>query len=260
MRGRHGLFACCLSALLLAPLSAEAQPLAPPPPMTMPGAPDAHQAETTRRLDEAEQKDSGRNFELVWIDAQAGGAYIDMAQLSSSSFELEKTTAAGPAFSVGAGARFVLFVLGARARYNMLSSFDMWQINGEAGLKLPVSSLDILIGVHGGYSFVGRLDQANLATNTGTPTSADAVSIRGFNAGLDVAIDYYLTPLFSIGAGLLGDVLFLKRPPAALPAGFASLPAERQAAIKGDPLYERSGSSAGLQLAGGLRLGLHFGL
>jgi hypothetical protein len=52
----------------------------------------------------------------------------------------------------------------------------------------------------------------------------------------------------------------LKRPPVGLPAGFDKLPAEQQAAVKNDPLYEKSGTSAGLQIAGGLRLGLHLGL
>lgn len=228
-----------------------------------PGSPLAdpqEEGETTRRLDEAEQKDSGRNFELFWLDGSIGGSYVNMAQFSSETLQIEKTSAGGPAFSLGAGLRFVILVLGARLRHNALSSFNMWQINAEAGLKIPTSSFDILFGLHGGYSFVGRLGDAGLATNTNTPASTDAVSIRGFNAGVDVAFDYYVSPLFSVGAGILGDFLFLNRPPIDKPAGFASLPPEQQAAINDDPLYQKSGTSAGLQLAGGLRLGLHFGL
>ena len=180
-----------------------------------------------------------------------------MAQFSSDQFAVKKTSAGGPAFSIGAGLRLVVFVVGARLRYNALSSFNLVQINGEVGLKLPISSVDILIGLHGGYSFVGRLGDANEATSTSTPTSNDAVSIRGFNRGLEFAVDYYVTSLFSVGVGAIGDFLLLNRPPVPIPA---NVPAEQQAAIKADPLYQKSGTSAGLEVGGMLRLGIHLGL
>lgn len=227
---------------------------------TTPATETQEHSATTRKLDEAERKDSGRNFELVWVDGSIGGSYIDLRQFSSETLQLENASSAGPAFSLGAGVRFVVLVLGARVRHNALSSFNMWQINGEAGLKLPIRSFDLLFGVHGGYSFVGRLGDAGLATNTNTPVATDAVAVRGFNAGVDVALDYYITPLLSVGVGILGDFLFLNRPPVEKPANFGSLPADQQQAITSDPIYAKSGSAAGLQLAGGLRLGLHFGL
>jgi hypothetical protein len=218
------------------------------------------QTDTTKKLDEAEQKDSGRNFELFWLDGQIGGSYINMAQFDATDLQVKNASAGGPAFAVGAGVRFVILVLGARLRHHALSSFNMWQINAEAGLKIPISSTDILFGLHGGYSFVGRLGDAGLATNTSTPASTDAVSIRGFNGGLDVAFDYYVSPLFSVGAGILGDFLFLNRPPVDKPANFNQLDPVAQKAITDDPTYQKSGTSAGLQLMGALRLGLHFGL
>lgn len=249
---------------------AQNQPLTAPAPMdpNAPGSPAAPQGSytdssyhtTTARLDEAEREDSKRKFEVFWIDAHLGGSYIDMRQLSDSDLRIEKASAGGPAFSLGAGARFLVLVVGARARYNALSSFNMWQLNGEVGLKLPISAIDFLIGVHGGYSFVGSLGDAALATNTNVPTAADQVKVRGFNAGLDVGLDYYVSPTFSVGVGALGDFLFLNRPPVDKPEGFDRLPADQQAAIDNDPIYQRSGSSAGFQAAGFLRLGLHFGL
>ena len=232
-------------------------PTTPGSPAGTPTNDQLQQTETTRKLDEAEREDSGRNFELFWLDGSIGGSYINMSQFSSESLQIENTSAGGPAFSLGAGVRFVVLVLGARLRHNALSSFNMWQINAEAGLKIPVSSFDLLFGLHGGYSFAGRLGDAGIATNTSTPASSDAVALRGFNAGLDIAFDYYVSPLFSVGAGILGDFLFLNRPPVDKPAG---LTPDQQAAIDNDPIYQKSGTSAGLQLAGGLRLGLHFGL
>lgn len=257
-------------ATLFATSSASAQTLAPPPPISS-STPNAQGTQvsptsdiaftessaTTSRLDEAEREDSGRKFELFWINGELGGSYIDMSQLSSSSLALEKTSSAGPMVGLGAGVRLVLFVLGARARYNALGTFNMWQLNAEAGLKIPIRSLDFGFGFHGGYSFVGSLADSAVATDPNTPTHADAVKVRGFNAGADVVLDYYLTPLFSLGLGVTGDFLFLNRPALDKPSG---LTAEQSAAIDSDPLYQKSGSSAGLQLGAALRVGLHFGL
>lgn len=240
-------------------------PLAPPPPMdpNAPGAPNAPGTTATgvdptqAKLNESESEDSGRGFELFWLNADLGGTYTDMAQFSSQTLQIEKTKAGGPLFALGAGLRFVILSLGARVRYNALSSFNLWQINGELGVKLPIKAVDIVIGGHGGYSFVGSLGDAQLATNTGVPDPKDKVSIRGFNAGLDLGLDYFVSPTFSVGVGAFGDVLFLNRPPVPTPAG---LDPAAQAAIANDPLYQKSGTSAGLQVGAALRLGLHFGL
>jgi hypothetical protein len=252
-------------ASLLAASPSLAQGIAPPPPIdpSQPGAPTGtnqeqqQQQQTTQTLDEAEREDSKRKFELIWLDAHLGGSYINMAQLSDSDLRVEKASSVGPAFSLGAGVRFVVLTLGARARYNALAAFNMWQLNGEVGLKLPISSVDLLFGLHGGYSFVGSLGEAGAATNGATPDASDSVKIRGFNAGLDVAVDYYVSPTFSVGVGGIADFLFLNRPPVDKPAG---LTPDQQKAIDADPLYQKSGTSAGFQAGLFLRLGLHFGL
>jgi len=251
--------------------TASAQDVAPPPPMApppidpnSPGAPNgdpnagpAGEAATAQRLDTAEREDSGRQFEIFWMDAQLGGSYINMKQFSEETLGIVNADSGGPMFSLGAGLRFVVLVLGVRAKYNALSAFNMWQLNLEAGVKLPIDKFDIMFGAHGGYSFVGSLGDSALATSSAVPTSTDAVSVRGFNAGLDFAVDYYVTPVFSVGGGLFGDFLYLNRPAVAIPDGITD---EARAAIANDSLYQKSGTSAGMQIGGGLRLGVHFGL
>ena len=271
---RRFLFACVsgLAALVLATGPAAAQELtpppaiAPPPPMdpNAPGAPGGPttmttpEAATTAKLNEAESADSGRNFEIFWVDAHIGASYIDMRQFSSDKLAIEKSHSGGPMFSLGAGIRYVLLVAGVRAKYNVLSAFNMWQVNGEIGLKIPIDSIDLLIGAHGGYSFVGSLGDGTVASSdaSATPTNNDAVKIRGFNAGLDLGVDYYITKNFSVGAGVFGDFLYLKRPPVSKPDG---LTAEQSAALDTNDLYQKSGTSAGMQLGGALRIGGHFG-
>lgn len=245
----------------LAP-AAHAQDMAPPPPMD-PNAPSdpnmvgSHDLATQQKLDEAEREDSGRQFEIFWLNTQLGASYIDMRQFSEETLGLAKADSAGPMFSLGAGLRFVVLVLGVRAKYNALSAFNMWQLNVEAGFKIPISKVDILLGGHGGYSFVGSLGDGAVATSGDVPTRSDAVSVRGFNAGLDFAVDYYITPIFSVGGGIFGDFLYLNRPPVEIPGDIS---ADARAALENDPLYQRSGTSAGMQIGGGLRAGVHFGL
>jgi hypothetical protein len=260
------------AALLASPSPARAQDVAPPPaiappppmdpgtpgsPSGDPNAPAAPEAGTIAKLDEAEQSDTGRKFELFWVDGHLGASYIDMRQFSSDTLQIERANSAGPMFSLGAGIRLVVLVLGVRAKYNALAAFNMVQLNGEIGFKIPISQVDLLFGAHGGYSFVGRVGDGTVTSSNAAASNAQDVKIRGFNAGLDFAFDYYVSPTFSVGAGVFADGLFLKRPPVDKPAG---LTAEQSAALDADPLYQQSGTSAGLQLGGALRLGLHFGL
>jgi hypothetical protein len=230
--------------------------LAPPPPMTPgagPGDPGA--SETKKQLDAAEKEDSGRNFELFWLNADVGGGYINMRQFSADTLAIEKSDGAGPLGSVGLGVRLVLLSLGARMRYNAFSAFKMWQANAEVALKIPISSIDLLVGLHGGWAWLGSLGSGSLSTSTSR--SASDVSVSGFNGGLDLGFDYYITPLFSLGLAANGDFLYLKRPPVPIPSG---LPAEQEAAIKADPLYQNSGTGVGFGIGTALRLGFHFGI
>src|SRR5579862_8006583 len=124
-------------ALVFASARAAAQDIPPAPPPFDPNAPGSpngppppqttQQQAQQQELNTAEQEDSGRKFELVWVDAQAGYAHIDMQQFSQSTLQIQRASADGGAFSLGAGVRFVVLVLGARLRYNALSSFNMWQ-------------------------------------------------------------------------------------------------------------------------------------
>jgi hypothetical protein len=233
-----------------------AAPLAPPPPMA-PGAGPGDQgtSETKKQLDAAEKEDNGRNFELFWLNADVGGGYINMRQFSADTLAIEKSDGAGPLGSVGLGLRLVILSLGARMRYNAFSAFKMWQANAEVALKIPISSIDLLVGILGGWAWLGSLGSGSLSTST--QRSANDVSVSGFNGGLDLGFDYYITPLFSLGLAANGDFLYLKRPPVPIPAG---VPPEQEAAIKADPLYQNSGTGVGFGFGTALRLGFHFGI
>jgi hypothetical protein len=239
------------------------QPMQPGAPGTpgnpgSPGAINAPPNAMSAQLDQAESEDNGRGFELVWLRGEAAFSHMNLQSFSAEKLAIENASSSGAVFGLGAGLRFLLLTLGVRARMHQLSAFSMWQINGVIGAAIPISSLDLSITAHGGYSFVGRLSNDALgAAANNMPNASAGVSITGFNAGIGMALDYYITPMISLGGGITGEGLFLKRPPATIPA---DVPADVRARIENSDLYKQSGTSAGFGIVAGARLGLHFGL
>ena len=251
-------------AVVTAAETARAQDLAPPPPIdpNSQGAPNRPLNEdnknTAQQLDESEKKDSGRNFELFYINGDVGLSYVSLDSFNASNLALQKTNSLGPAFSVGAGVRLLILAAGVRMKLNQLSAFSLWQLNGEVAFHFTESKFDPYLGVHGGYSFVGTLSSSSVDPgNANASNPSSDVSVHGVDAGIDLGFDYYLSSLFSIGISGMGEALFLKRPPVPIPAGTPPAVADQ---IKSQPLYANSGSSAGFGAGGFLRLGLHLGL
>ena len=250
------------SGLLFAlPRAALAQDLAPPPPMSPTEPQTSQQQSTTQNLDEGEKKDTKRGLEWVWLNAEVGGSYINMEQFNSTTFGLSKSSSGGAMFGVGAGIRLLVFTLGVRARLHQLSAFNLWQVDGEAGVHIPIGWFDPYVTLHAGYSFVGTFGSDAFGTPalpgaTAPPASPD-VSVHGVNAGVSIGFDYYFNHFISIGIDGTADALFLSRPPAPLPTGLTQadvmmLPPQAQ------QLYNSSGSSVGFGLSGSGHLGIHF--
>jgi len=259
MRPHHAadaVFGAILGASLLVTTRASAQDLTPPPPMATPpadsSAPPGQQAESTK-LDEDKKKDSGRGLEFLYLDAHGGFSYVDMASFSATTLGPIPTSSSGPAFGVGAGIRLFILTLGARATLSDLSSFSLWQVDGEVGFHIPIGHFEPYFGLHGGYAFSGTLNPDALSSAAaGSPN----VAIHGGDAGLQLGMDYYFNHFISLGLEVSGNALFLHRPPAPLPAGVtaadvALLPAQEQ------QIYNNSGDSVGLGVIGSLHLGLH---
>ncbi len=236
--------------------------LAPPPPIasTAPGSPTAPPpgsgTATTQKLNEAQKKDSGRGLEWVYADAEAGFAYASLGSLSNN-LSIQRTDNSGPMLGAAAGVRLLVFTLGARFRYQLLDSFNFWQLNAVVGVHVPLGHWDPYVAIHGGYSAIGTLDSSvvdikNLASGA---TSSD-ISVHGGNVGLSGGVDYYFVRFLSLGVDGSFEFLFLKRDPLPMPAGCAATPA-CQAAVASNPLYQKSGDSVGMGLSVSLHLGLH---
>ncbi len=251
--------------------AAQAQQYAPyPPPQPAPyqqpygapqyNAPSAYgpQNGTATQLQNAERSDSGRGLEIAYAQASVGGGFVGLDTLSNSHLGLNKTSEGGPVFGLGAGLRLLFFTIGARARVTTLSDFDFWQLDLEAGYHVPIGRWDPYVAVHGGYAFETSAGAAQVPAPSGaggtfSSTAANQVAVHGGEAGVSGGLDYYVTPLVSVGADATAELLFLARPKQTADA------AVTEGSAGGSPLYSTSGSSVGLGLSASLHAGLHFG-
>lgn len=225
------------------PLGLESGGLAPPDPLQRdPYA--AEQSAMEHELARADREDSGRGLEFVWLAAEVGYEYVGLQTFQANELvdsTVTETTQSGLMVGAGAGVRLLVLTLGGRFRLGTFSAWDLWTLNLEAGLRLPFGALEPYFTVGGGYaamgSFEGRL-------------GADELDISGWNVRAGFGIDYYLSPVFSVGAHASGDALFLTR------SRFGEIPTDMPDSTA--TAYESDGESIGGAGTISAVLGLHF--
>lgn len=219
-----------------------------------PTDPNANGTPTERELDRADREDSGRGLEFVWLNAEVGGEHLGLQTFKANHLVdagTVKTTQTGLMYGAGLGVRLVFITLGARFRLGKFDEWDLWTLNGELGLHIPLGSVEPYFTFGGGYASMGSFNEKNLG---GSLKSQD-VDITGYNIRGGFGVDIYLSDTFSIGANLTGEMLVLTRPgvdPSKLQASGTSGP---QAA---DQIYKADGSSVGAAVSLTGVAGLHF--
>ncbi len=212
---------------------------APQPPPD-PAAPNPEQ-----ELEKADQEDSGRGLEWVWLNAEIGGEHLGLETFKSKQLldpKLVKTSQTGLVYGAGVGVRILVFTAGVRFRLGSFSEWQLWTLNAEGGLRIPLGSLEPYFTVGGGYASLGSF-------STSAPAASKAAA-KGFNARLGAGLDYYLSNTFSVGANFTGDLLFLSR---SAVAGAAVSASGDEAAV-----YAKDGSSIGAGATLTAVVGLHF--
>lgn len=191
-------FSCAAAAALWAsPFQAHGQQeistggLAPPPAIESQGSREEaqHAGGTEQELAAAEREDSGRGLEFFWLNGEVGGGHFGLATLSG---DLSDTAQTGLVAGAGLGLRIVFITLGARFRYAPFPDWTLWTLGAEAGLHVPMGSLEPYFTLGLGYAKV-----------------AEPVRASGFDGRLGAGLDVYLTNMFTVGANLTGDVLVL---------------------------------------------------
>lgn len=222
--------------------SLEAGGLAPPPALeTAPpaGEAPATPAATEAELAKADKEDSGRGLEFVWVNGDVGVMHLGLGTFKNDKIvdpTSTSTTQTGVVVGAGAGVRLVFLTLGARFRYAPLPDAKLWTVGAEAGLHAPFGALEPYVTLGAGYVQLGSFPDP------------DDVTIRGVDARLGGGVDYYLTNMFSVGANVGGEMLFLSRE--------HSCTVPLKAGSTG--FYCTSGSSIGGAVTATALAGLHF--
>jgi hypothetical protein len=227
------------------PAAPGVDPLASAPPSTA----------TEQELESADRRDTGRGLEFVWLNAEIGFEHLGLETFKAKSLvdaQGVSTTQTGPVYGAGLGVRLVFLTLGARFRYGSFSDWQLWTLNGELGLHIPLGMIEPYLTLGGGYASLGSFDTNNLS---GDLNGAN-VRVRGFDVRGGVGLDLYLSNLFSVGANLTGEVLALTRPsvdPQKLKLDSSTN--SQQATAK---VYAADGSSIGSGVTLTAVAGLHF--
>jgi len=210
-----------------------------------PSSADTESQETEQHLEEAEQKDSGRGLEIFYLNAEAGITHLGLQTFKANNLvdsQVVGTTQTGPTFGAGLGLRFLFITAGARFRLSNFSDFQVWTLGAELGLRIPLGMIEPYFTVGGGFAKMGSFSASNIG---GTAKPSD-VSISGYDIRAGFGLDVYVTPVFSIGGNLTGDVI-----------GFSRGKVNTAPAAAND-VYAQDGSSVGLGGTLTVVAGLHF--
>ena len=228
-----------------------------PPPAIDPSSTGYDATATEYQLDQADREDTGRGLEFFWINAEVGVQHLGLQTFHANRLVdagMVSTTQTGLAAGAGLGVRLIFLTLGGRFRLATFSDYQLWTLNAELGMRIPLGRLEPYFSFAGGYASLGSFD----ASSFGAAFEQAGVDVRGFNVRGGVGLDYYVGKTFSIGGNLSGDLLFLTRPRVdeAKFEGAAGLDGEN--AELAAEVYGRDGSSIGGAATAMLVLGLHF--
>lgn len=226
------------------------------PPSSNPGDPYAQNGPggqsgpTEQELAKADKEDSGRGLEFFWLNAEVGGEYLGLQTFKANNLVdagTVKTKQTGLLYGAGLGVRLVFITLGARFRLGQFSEWDLWTLNAELGIHIPLGMVEPYFTFGGGYASMGAFDSGNLG---GSMRSED-VDIKGYDIRGGFGVDIYVSDTVSIGGNLTGEMLALTRP------GVDPKRLQGSTATQQD-VYKADGSSigAGVTLTG--VVGLHF--
>ena len=230
--------------------------LAPPAPMPAAAA-KSGEGKTEEQLDRSKKQDAGRGLEWVWVDVGGGFEHLGLRTFNPKQDTFAAgfvdTTANGGMLTGGLGARLLFFTLGARGRIAFFSPYNRLSLGPEIGFRFPIGNIEPHADVGFGWTGLGSFNGA-------VAGDADAVTMHGVYARVGGGIDYYLTPVFSVGVGASLELLHLTRP---------GLAPDQLAALKALPnltaserdranLLGAEATSNGGALAATGQLGLHF--
>jgi hypothetical protein len=230
-----------------APAPLDAGGLAPPPAVEGQGGTEATPQGTDATLAEADREDSGRGLEFVWLNGEIGVQHLGLETFSGKDLvgpDVIKRKHTSVIAGAGLGARIVFLTVGARFRYGYTKDFEHFTVGAEGAVHFPFGALEPYAGLGVGYARVLSITHTNDdQVPDFVPTKTKPIA--GVDARLFGGVDYYLTNIFSVGANVSGDVLFLFR-------------SGKEGVDPALDFYARDGKSIGAGVTATAVGGLHF--
>jgi hypothetical protein len=205
----------------------------------------------------------GPKSQHVWIDAQAGVESIELqtfnADFETVSVGLLPTSGVGPTANLGAGFRLVFLTLGVRGHVasfqddtptHSVGSWQIWTLDGELGLRVPLGRLEPHGAIAVGYASFGGLGTAVRGLSAG-------LDVHGIDGRIDGGLDYWVTHNISVGADVTTGLLAVARPGVSA----RDLATPKEIGTINDAkarVLEANGSSVGWLFAVTGDLGFHF--
>ena len=197
----------------------------------------ADPAGSTPRETAAPKNDAARDLDFFYLEAETGFQYTSLESLSVKRNVVPgivRREDVGGILGAAAGVRLLFLTLGPRVRVGQFQDWDLWTLALELGWRVPIGALEPYMRIGGGYARLGRAFDA-VRGNRGS------VTIQGYTARLTAGADYFITPAFTFGASVAGEVVGMYRP----------------GLDWNDEVYKLDGTSAGVAVTGTLGLGLH---
>ena len=225
--------------------------------MTAPGPIDPNaqkpKSETDKKLEDAEEDDSGRGLTWFWLEFEGGFQHmgletfeVDQSNLTAGFVASE---ASGGFSGAGLGAQLLYFRIGPRGRIGFYKDWQMFSIGGELGIRFPLGPIEPHINLGAGYTALGSVSD----TLNAVP---DSVKISGFDVRVGGGLDFFIGNVFFIGASASWEFLGLTRPGVSLDDINASSATNLDEAQKAALAAEGSGYGSAISIGG--KLGLAF--
>lgn len=229
--------------------------LTPPPPMTStPPTTTSPPPSVAEDLNKAKQEDSGRGLTWVWLNVEGGFEHVGLQTFNVDEENFTagfiESSSSGGVIGAGLGLRLLFLTLGARGRIGFFPAWQLFSVGGELGFHIPVGNFEPHFDFGFGYTALGSFSGAVSGAN-------DAISIRGFDARVGGGFDYFITPVFSLGANVSWEFLALTRPGLS-PEAIASLETDPNVESARAQALAAEGSGYGSALAVTAVAGLHF--
>jgi hypothetical protein len=146
----------------------------------------------------------GRDIDILWFGVEGGYSYVNLKMISYDNLLPEEIDVkeSGPAFGAAAGIKLKIITAGLHLSVGNYGDFDVWSINLDGQIHIPLGFIEPYFRFGIGYAFLGSFrGQVNM----------DGVDVDGFDVLGGFGIDIYPSHFFSFGAGMDVTILNLTR-------------------------------------------------